>query len=285
MKIKDLFLSNLLFPAISFVIVSFITILNKKLEFVKIQNLIVLILISSLVVSLPALLVFLDIPFLPFLYLYIFLFFLLVGYFYMEFISDLLVHKNESINRTVIAISSIAVLFTGSYLFSIFFNLFSSIPFGLAASTCTYSITIPLIFTWAYKSLLDIPTKIIKIWKFNPINDDFDFTSDTDERLILLELELNRNAYETEIIKVKAKAPVKLKFGTWFQLFLIDYNSKYFGNPIVFKDSKNESFGWIFYAQNSLFREKKYIDPDLSIVENGLKDTSLISCKRVDKTY
>ena len=123
----------------------------------------------------------------------------------------------------------------------------------------------------------------MKVWKYNPKFNDYDFTSDTEEKLILLELELNRNLEDPENVKVKAKAPVKLEFGHWFQLFLNDYNTKYLENPIVYKASQSEVFGWIFFTPATPLTDKKYIDPDLSILNNGLKDSSVIICKRVDK--
>ena len=285
MKIKDLFLENLLFPVLAIILVSVISFFNKKLAFIKLTNLILSVLITSIAVGLTGFLVLLEIPFLPHLYLYIFIFYTFLGYFYMEFISKNLIHHNENINQIVAVLITISSLFTGSYLFSVIFNLSSEHHYGLIASTSTYSIILPLLLNWTFQSLTEIPIGIRKVWTYNPKTIDYDYTSDSAEKIILLELVLRRHPENTDIIKVKAKAPIGLQFGNWFQLFLQDYNAKYFDNPIVFASTAKEYDGWMFYVKKYNFLEKRFIDPHTTIHENGLKDQIIINCKRVSKSY
>ncbi len=285
MKVKDLFLDNLLFPALALVLISVVSILNRKLAFVKLGNLIILICLSSLIIGLAGLSVLLNIPFLPYLYIYIFILFILIGYFYKDFISDVLIHPDEQVNHTLAVVVSLSVLFIGSYLFSILFNLSNELHYGFIASTSTFSFVLPLFFNWTFKSLVDIPSGIYKVWKYNPHVADYDYTSDTVEKIILLELILSRNPENPDVIKVKAKAPIGLIFGNWFQLFLNDYNAKYLDNPIVYDGGGNEQNGWMFYEKKHYFLDKKYIDPQITIQENKLNDQTIINCKRVSESY
>lgn len=209
---------------------------------------------------------------------------MVIGYFYMNKTMLFFASDNEAVNRLMILLTTTAILCLGSYLFSLIFNFAGDFKYGIIASTCTYTILLPVLFKWTYTALLNIPSEIYKIWKYSPTYNEPEFTSETVEKIMVLELELSKNPDDTDLIKVKAKAPALFVFGDWFQLFLNDYNSKYFEHPIQYQSTTGEMYNWIFYVKPSISSGKKYIDHEKSILNNNIDERFTIICKRVGKT-
>lgn len=283
MNIKNLFVNHLLLPLISVVVSTFALFLNKKNALVSNKRLIVFILISSLVIALPAALNFIGVLFIPQLYIVNQFVFLFLGYFYMTRTTRMFSSENETVNRLMTLLTTVVVLCLGTYLFSLLFNFSGEFKYGVIASTCTYTLLLPVLFRWTYLSLLDIPTEIHKVWKFRMDYNEPEFSSEMVEHIMVLELELTKKASDTEVVKVKAKAPSEFVFGEWFQLFLIDYNSKYFENPINYQGENGELYNWIFYVKPTMGSGKRYIDYEKKITDNKLSEKITILCKRVDK--
>ncbi len=284
MNIKNLFVNQLLLPIISVALAAIAVVLNKKNAFISNKRFIVFVLISSLILALPATLNFIGALFIPQLYVVTQFLFLGLGYFYMNQTTRLFSSENEVANRLMTIITTLVILCLGSYVFSLVFNVAGDFKYGLMASTCTYTLVLPIFFRWTYISLVNIPTEIYKVWKYRMDYNEPEFSSEMVEQLMVLELELTKKASDSEVVKVKAKAPANFVFGDWFQLFLIDYNSKYFENPIKYQSDNGELYNWIFYVKPSMGSGKKYIDYEKKITDNQLTEKITILCKRVDKT-
>lgn len=284
MNIKNLFVNHLLLPIVSVVVATVALFLNKKNALVSNKRLIVFVLISSLVLALPATLNFMGVLFIPQLYIINQLIFLFLGYFFMNYTTRLFAGENETVNRILTLLSTIVIFCLGSYLFSLIFNLSGDFKYGLIASTCTYTLILPVLFRWTFISLTNIPAEIYKVWQYRKDYNEPEFSSEMVERIMVLELELTKKASDTELVKVKAKAPSDFVFGDWFQLFLIDYNAKYFENPINYQSENGELYNWIFYVKPTLGSGKRYIDYEKKITDNKLNEKITILCKRVDKT-
>lgn len=284
MKIKDIFVSHLLYPLISLLLVTIMLIMNKKNNFLSNRALIVFILVSSLIVALPGIATLAGLSFMPTFYLITQCVFVLLGYFYMEKIFDYFSGSNEIMNKFMIVLTTLCILTLGSYLFSLIFNYLGDFDYGLWASTCTYTLILPMLFKWSHTALLNIPAEIYKIWKYDLNYVDPLFTSETSEKIVVLKVELSKHPEDTEYIKVKARAPHSFTFGDWFQMFIHDYNIKYHESPICFQQENGEMYGWIFYTTPSLVQGKRYIDFEKTIAENGLAedDAQSVICKRVD---
>jgi hypothetical protein len=284
MNIKSLFVNHLLLPIVSVVVATIALFLNKKNALVSNKKLIVFVLISSLILALPATLNFLGALFIPQLYFINQLLFLILGYFYMNHTTRMFSGENETVNRLMTLLSTLVIFGLGSYLFSLIFNFSGEFKYGLIASTCTYTLILPVLFRWTYISLINIPTEIHKVWKYRKDYNEPEFSSEMVEHIMVLELELTKKASDKEVVKVKAKAPTDFVFGDWFQLFLIDYNSKYFENPINFQSENGELYNWIFYVKPTIGSGKRYIDYEKKITDNKLNEKITILCKRVDNS-
>ncbi|HSH65635.1 MAG TPA: TssN family type VI secretion system protein [Bacteroidia bacterium] len=282
MNIKNLFVNHLLLPLISAVVATVALFLNKKNALISNRKLIVFTLVSSLIIALPATLNFIGVLFIPHLYVINQFLFLLLGYFYMNRTTRMFSSENETVNRLMTVLTTLTILCLGSYLFSLIFNFAGDFKYGFIASTCTYPLILPFLFRWTYISLINIPTEIHKVWKYRMDYNEPEFSSEMVEHIMVLELELTKKASDKEVVKVKAKAPSDFVFGDWFQLFLIDYNSKYFESPINYQNDNGELHNWIFYVKPTIRSGKRYIDYEKKITDNKLDEKITILCKRVD---
>lgn len=286
MKSQSIFVSYLLLPIISFFLGLAVVILKKRNTLINNKNLITLCLLYSLLIALPGIFSLSDESFPKIYYNVMQVIYFLLGFVYIKKITAILKNEKEYIVKAMIILTTLLILCIGSYIFSIVFNYFGKMNYGLIASTCTYTLFIPVFITWSYKSSLQIPSPILKIWKYDPSKKEINYSSDTTEEIIILEIELSKNISDEELVKVKAKAPLNYKFGDWFQLFIDDHNTKYSESPINYFDLDNKLDDWIFYTKQSLLKNKKIIDFEKTIEENNLKnDSPTIVCKRVNFSY
>ena len=73
-----------------------------------------------------------------------------------------------------------------------------------------------------------------------------------------------------------------MNFSDWFVSFIANYNMKFEDSPIQYSNYEGEPHGWIFYTKGNFFTGKKYIDPDITIKDNKLKENIAVVAKRVE---
>lgn len=281
MKLQSIFVSYLLLPIISLLLAGVAIILNKKNTRSNTKEIIIFILAFSLLLALPGLFTFSEISFIPLYYSIVQIVYLFIGFYYQQKIDSFFDQTNKVFYKIMVVLTTIITLCLGSYLFSMIFNYFGELDYGLIASTCTYPIIIPIFLNWTYKALMNIPSEIYKIWKYDNQYKESFFSSETIDRIIVLELELSKRIDDSDNYKVKAKAPINFHFGDWFQMFIHDHNIKYSEKPISYSTDGTPD-GWIFYTKPTLVQGKKYIDFEKSIKDNDLTNENItIVCKRV----
>lgn len=185
---------------------------------------------------------------------------------------------------TIFAITSFNLI-VGYVTFSFFYNLLNSSLFGFWAGVHIIGIFIPFAFRHGYLSYISVPTKIYKVWYLDTNRPEPDFDKINVNKILLLAIEFIKNVNSSEFTNMRVKAPVDMLFCDWFQSFLLNYNEKYFESPIQFQYLDGTSMGWIFYYKNGFFSGKKFIDPDLTIRQNGLTEQFTIIAERVKLTY
>jgi hypothetical protein len=162
------------------------------------------------------------------------------------------------------------------------FNLCNELQYGLWACTCLLSFMLPSLFKKTYEKYLEIPAEIYKVLKYKESEELSALEFLDYNKLMVIELELFKNVNDPTPSKIKAKAPDNMTFGLWFRKFLSDYNKKFPLNPIEVRDH-DDYFGWIFYVKRSFFHPRKYIDYELSMAENKIKEKYTIVVKRVSE--
>jgi hypothetical protein len=281
MKLQSIFVSYLLLPIISFLLAIILLFFNKINTFANTKDIILFVLGFSLLIAIPGLFTFAEVSFIPLYYTIVQIVYLFIGFFYQQKLDSFFNQADQLFSKSMMILTTTIILCLGSYIFSLIFNYFGELDYGLIASTCTYPIIIPVFLNWAYKALLKIPSEIYKIWKYNNQYNDTIFSSEAIDKIIVIELELSKNIDDLENIKVKAKAPLTFLFGDWFQMFIHDHNIKYSEKPISYS-SDGTPDGWIFYTKPTLTQGKKYIDFEKSIEDNELTNENItIVCKRV----
>lgn len=264
--------------AVVFSLVAYL--IAKKNRLFKNKKAILYILLIGIVLSLPGFFGFVDYWFMPYIYIILQVLYLVLGWYTIKIIRRVIPDLKEK-SYIVEFLIYFIIMFIGAALFSLIFNLCNELQYGLWACTCVFTFVFPSVFKETYDRYLEIPIEIYKVWKFSHDEDLSYFESIDYNKLMVLELEVFKRVNDKTPSKVKAKAPDNMRFGIWFQKFLLDYNKKFPLTPIELVDEDGEEFGWIFYMKRSFFLPRKYVDYELTILENNIKEKYPIIVKRV----
>jgi len=282
--------SYLLMPILAMVMGFIAFFVAKRNKLLSNRKLIFYVLLMSVLLCAPALLGFIPYIFMPYLYILLQALYLLAGYYGVIFVRKHLPEmkkKNSSDDGErknpflVIFLFQFVIMFIAAALFSTVFNLCSELKYGIWASTCLLSFIFPPLFWETYNKYMIIPPEIFKTWNYSKSTQTFPAPTDYD-RLLVMEIELYKTLADVAPMKIKAKAPDNIPFGVWFKMFLTDYNYKFPRERIEYEDPK-DSYSWIFYVKRSFFLPRKYIDHELTVVENRIKEKHTILAKRVSE--
>lgn len=276
-----MFLRYLLMPLVAIVLTFVYGILQKKNALLQNKKVIFFVLLSALILGVPGLVGLLGVNFSTSIYLCCQFLYIGLGILYIRALLRHVSVKLTKYRMLVEIVVTLIVAVLGMYVFSLLFNLFHPLKNGLLVSSCILTVIIPLLFHWSYQAFLDIPPEIYKVWRYIIGKEELDLDGLDFNRMMVLEVEFSRKVHDEELIKVKAKAPANVVYGDWFQKFINDYNFKFQESPIAHSDNFNQTYGWIFYVKPSFFSRRRYIDPDLSIIDNKILEARTIVCKRV----
>lgn len=277
------FLKYLLLPVLALIWTIGLVVINHKKRLLSVRQLLVLVLLFVLPMLLAGLFGLIDLAFMPWYYVGLQLVFLFLGILYVHELDQLLGEDRRGHPYFVHLLTG-AILLWGSWLFSLLFNVFSTLHYGMWAVTCLLPFYIPLLFMQAFEALLAIPNEIRKVWHY-PRNAHEVVLEEVDPyHLMILAVELHKRPGSGEPpVKIKARTPQDLPFGVWFQKFIDDYNFTFPHEPIQTTNANEVEYGWLFYCvKPSPFRLRRYIDTDLTIAGNKLNERSLVVAKRVE---
>lgn len=279
--------SYILMPLLAFIMGIVAFFLAKKNKILRNRKLIVYVLVVSLLLCLPGFLGFIDYWFMPYTYAGLMLLYLLLGWYNMRLLRRIYLKPKKGAEETPYYIEIcilFVMMFIGAAFFSMIFNFFNELKYGIWASTCLLTFLLPSLYSRTYASYMNIPLEIYKIWRYGDQGDLSSFDYMDYNKLHVMELEVFKDVADKTPSKIKAKAPDNMPFGIWFQKFLTDYNTKFYSTPIMLKDKfTQEEYCWIFYIKPSFFLPRKYIDFEISISENNIKEKHTIIAKRVSE--
>jgi hypothetical protein len=142
---------------------------------------------------------------------------------------------------------------------------------------------VPFFFAQAYNRYLAIPSRIYKTWQY-PVGREISDPLDSElVSLFVISFVFHKKMNDPEITTFRAKAPAKMVFGRLFFYFLNDYNDRHRESPIEFLDLDHHPYGWIFYHK-PWWIKRRYIDPDLFINRNHIRENSVIYCQRIKES-
>jgi len=282
-EIVSAFMQTYLFAPILAVLTGIIAyFMAKKNKLLTNKKLIFYVLLGSVLLCLPGLFGFVDYWFMPYIYLLLQVLYLVLGYYNIIYLKRFLPNlKKEKAFWTIFMIQFV-MFFIGAAFFSLIFNLCNELKYGLWASTCLLIFLLPPLFWETYNKYMSIPLEIYKIWTYSEESDLSVFELMDYNKLLVMEVEIFKTPVDAVPAKIKAKAPDNMHFGVWFHKFLIDYNVKFPLNPILI-NNEEAPYGWIFYVKRSFFHPRKYIDHELSILENNIQEKYTIVARRVSE--
>lgn len=277
--VGKIFISYLLFPIIAFLMGFVVVLVAKKNKLLQDKKAIFYLLLSGIVISASGLLGSLEVGFMPYGYLACQVLYLVLGFVNLR----LLFHFVSGLNKKRFGFTCLLLLVQitiGWALFSVWFNLTNDFQYGIWAGSCVLSMFILPLFEETFNTYLKIPVEIYKMRMYSAKNIESAPAPIDAEEFLVYEIEIYKTPYDRKPIRLKAKSTMEMVFGDWFELIISDYNQKKFTNPIEYYNSESP-YGWIFYIKPSFFRPRKYIDPDVSFLENKLLEKHLIVSKRV----
>jgi len=179
-----------------------------------------------------------------------------------------------------ILIALVSAIFLAAFLIMIVSH-FRELEYLLYAMGSLLFFLIPTLCYNLFLTAVSIPAKLHKRW-FYPVNSKYPSPQISEMRnVIILNLIFQKNEDDQHIINFKVKAPRGFEFGRLFYYFINDYNEKNPNSRIHYLDSKNEPYGWYYYTKPKWFGSSDYIDPELPIDTNNIKDGDTIICQRI----
>ncbi|NDV69997.1 TssN family type VI secretion system protein [Dysgonomonas sp. 25] len=274
----EFILTYILLPVIGIVLGIVMMFVAKKNQLLSNKKVIFYFLLSCIVLAVPGVFGFIDYWFMPHFYILLQLIYLFLGWYNLKLLPKVLKEVNDKPYYVEFLIVFIT-MFVAAALFSLIFNLCNELQYGLWACTCLIPFIFPTLFRKAYRSFMEIPLEIYKIWSYLKEKPGVDIETFDQNRIIVVELELTKEVSDIKPLNIKAKASEEIPFGIWFKVFIDNYNKKSPQNPIIYTDYEN-SYGWIFYTSSTILGRRKYIDPELSFAKNKIKERNVIIGKR-----
>lgn len=254
---QTLAFTYLLYPILGLLLVGLGIFIAKKNALLGNKRLVGYTIGAIVLLTLPALLGFLDYGFMPYGYIFLAMLYLLLGSYNIRMIAW--VFKDDYKYRHEIILTGF-ILVVSMLFFTLVFNLCNELKYGLWASTCLLPFVIVSVFIRTYRIFIAIPIPVYEVWRY---------TDDTEQdgyfdpgSLQVLQIELYKQESDREPVKLSVKAPDEMQFGTWFHRMIDDYNLKSPQAPI--DDYAAKEGGWIFYRKPTLLSPRHYIDFNLT---------------------
>lgn len=275
--LQTLTLTYLLYPILGLLLVGLGIFIAKKNALLSNKRLVGYALGAVLVLTIPALLGFLNYDFMPYGYIALSVLYLILGWYNIRIIAwvfkDGLKYRHEIILTLFLQV--VAMLF-----FTLVFNLCNDLQYGPWASTSMLSFVFISLFVRCYYLFLAIPEPVYKIWRFDD-SESVDMYADIDfGRLKVVTLEIYKEDGDRKPLRLKGKVPDHIPFGVWIRRLIEDYNKKSPLSPISYM-TDGEQDTWMFYRHNSVLLPKRYIDCNQTVKENHIGENCFIVAKRV----
>lgn len=172
----------------------------------------------------------------------------------------------------------------GALAFLLVFGHFNKQSYGLLFSSAFVFFLVPFLIAKCFDFMLMIPDEVYPLWYFPSGEVDLDIPEDVmdDESIIVVEFQMAKaKDIDSDIIKSRSKLPLKLELSRFFPIFLDQYNDRNPGTQIQFMDENKQPYGWNFYIKPKWYQSAIYINPNITIRENGVKENDIIIAERV----
>jgi hypothetical protein len=181
-------------------------------------------------------------------------------------------------------IFTLYIAMLGALVFLVVFAHFNKQGYALLFTSSFVFFLVPFLVAKCFDYMLMIPEEVYPKWYFPAGEVDLDLPDEVMEEnsIIVVEFQMTRNdGPDQDIVKSRSKLPLKIEFTRFFPIFLDQYNDRNPGTQIQFLDEAKQPHGWNFYIKPKWYQSPKFINPDLTIRENGVKENDIIIAQRV----
>jgi hypothetical protein len=182
--------------------------------------------------------------------------------------------------HTEIFIASVTAMFIAAFI-AIIAGHFQQLDYFMYLAGTLLFFIIPTLTYSLFETAVSIPAKLHKRW-FYPLNSKYPAPKTSEmQNIIIVNLVFQKKSNDKQIMNFKVKAPKAIDFGRLFYYFINDYNEKNSNAKINYLDENNQPYGWYFHTKPKWFGSSDYIDPDIAIDTNNIKDGETIICQRI----
>jgi hypothetical protein len=278
MTFLPFFLKYLLMPLLLVVAVVIGWVVKKQGKILSLRKAIFFVLLTALLLALPSLFCMAENEYMPG-----YLFFTYVIHFFMGILIYFFIDSNyfktigvSDRKHYIFVMLAIMCLLT-AWLSMTVFNWLSTLDYGLWVGLSSFMVMVPILADWTYKAFLKIELPLYKTWSYG-VSSEADWDKYDFRYLMGVHLSIKRNPGEPKESVLNVRAPNQMPIGQWFQKFITDHNKKFPQTPIL-TENEVDVFEWSFYMVRYIFIWTP-LDPDLSFLDNGLKDNAKIIAKR-----
>jgi hypothetical protein len=140
---------------------------------------------------------------------------------------------------------------------------------------------VPLAFIHTFRAAYNIPPSTFKTWRY-PITKAIDPPDeDPNERLLVIGFQIAKRPSDQTKTYFRAKTPENIVLGDLYYHFINDYNELQSETPIEFLDQQSATHEWWFRAKPKWYQFHKILDPEKTMLENGVRENTVIICERI----
>lgn len=281
------FLKYLLAPLLVTLMVLCLTNVNVLKKKFSVKKLIIFILVSAVIITIPALFGFLKNEYVWGGLILTTLSYLIMGTLYLV-IADTKLYSSmgfgESGGFKLVILAMCSIL--GGWCYYLLFEWISDLPYSLWCLASVVWIFVPLLVQCSLKSYLAIPHPIYNPWELS--NGTFDRTTwdKVDSfKTQSVRVQIKRRILDKSYASLNVKFPHDISVGNWFNWFIEDQNRR-FPQETIETDYENIQMGWIFYTPRWLNIPifVRVLDPDKTRRENKLKNNQTVYVHRIQLT-
>lgn len=191
-------------------------------------------------------------------------------------------NEHESFVHELIFTIYVAII--GALAFIVVFSLCEDKGYALLFTSSILLFVVPFFVVKCFDFMLQIPEVVYPKWYFPIGQPAVELPEELfeDTSVAIVEFRMKQNAeLDSEVIKSRTRLPLKTELSKFFPVFLEEFNDRNPGRKIQYLDEKNEAIGWNFYIHPKWWQFKNYINPDLTVRENEIKENNIIIAERV----
>lgn len=278
------FLRYLLAPLLGVGMVFIITNLNIAKKKLSVKKLIIFILLTALIISLPSLFGFLRNEYIWGGLILTSASFLLLGGIYCKIVNTTLFEgiglgKSRGVGALVLVIISIL----GGWSYFLLFEWISGLSYSIWCLSSVLWFLVPYMIKCSLDLFLNIPRPIYIPWELDYGTFDRYYWDRVDNfGANSVRVKIKRKIEDPVYATLVVRLPKEITIGNWFNWFIEDQNRRFPQEPIeTYKDDVR--IGWTFYTAK-WFRFPLFIrrlDPHKTSQENRIKNNQIIFIRRV----